>query len=231
MSTPLRLVIFDLDGTIVDSQANIVRAVKEVASALDVPPPPLSQIPLVIGLSLDEALLRLFPDIDLETHQRMDVTYSEIFKRLRSSPAYSEPLFPGTLEALDALTDEGFLLGIATGKAQRGVDYLLKRHGLEGRFVTSQTPDTAPGKPHPGMIHNALKGAGVDAENAVMIGDTSFDIQMAQAANVKSIGVSWGNHPAEDLVQAGAHRIIDHLDGLLHAVQALTKRQADSVAS
>jgi len=231
MSAPLRLVIFDLDGTIVDSQANIVRAVKEVASALDVPTPPLSQIPLVIGLSLDEALLRLFPDTDLETHKRMDKTYRKIFLGLRSSPDYNEPLFPGTLEALDALTEEGFLLGVATGKAQRGVDYLIKRHGLEGRFVTSQTPDTAPGKPHPGMVLNALRETGVEAENAVMIGDTTFDIQMANAANVQSIGVSWGNHPPDELVQSGAHRMIDHLDDLLHAAQALTTRVANSATN
>lgn len=231
MNTPLRLVIFDLDGTIVDSQANIVRAVEEVASVLDVPTPTLSQIPLVIGLSLDEALLRLFPDIDPEIHERMGATYRESFKRLRASPDYNEPLFPGTLEALDALTEEGFLLGIATGKAQRGVDYLLKRHGLEGRFVTSQTPDTAPGKPHPGMVLNALKETGVDAKNAVMIGDTAFDIQMAQAAYVSSIGVSWGNHPPDELIQAGAHRMIDHLDDLLHAVQALTTLAVDTAAN
>ncbi len=228
MNAPLRLVIFDLDGTIVDSQANIVRAVKEVAAALSVAEPSLAEIPLVIGLSLDEALLRLFPDIDPETHQHMNVTYRKIFKQLRASPDYNEPLFPETREALDALTEDGFLLGIATGKAQRGVDHLLKRQGLEGRFVTSQTPDTAPGKPHPGMVLNALKETGVDAKNAVMIGDTAFDIQMAQAANVPSIGVSWGNHPPNELVQAGAHRMIDHLDELLHAVQGLTKPVADT---
>lgn len=233
MSAPLRLVIFDLDGTLVDSQANIIRAVKEVAAALDVPEPPLSEIPLVIGLSLHEALLRLFPDVEPQTHERMSATYRERFKRLRASPDYAEPLFPGTLEALDALTEEGFLLGIATGKAQRGVDYLLKRHGLEGRFVTSQTPDTAPGKPHPGMVLNALKETGVDADNAVMIGDTAFDIQMAKAANVSSIGVSWGNHPPDELVQAGAHRMIDHLDDLLRAVQGLmlTATAAGSAAN
>lgn len=221
MSVPLRLVIFDLDGTVVDSQSNIVRAVKEVALALGVAEPPSAQIPLVIGLSLDEALLRLFPDIEPDTHQRMEATYRKIFTGLRSSPDYDEPLFPGTLEAFDALAQEGYLLGIATGKAQRGVDHLLKRHGLEGRFVTMQTPDTAPGKPHPGMIHNALGETGVLPENAVMIGDTSFDILMAVAAQIPSIGVSWGNHPPEDLVKAGAHGMIDHLDELLHAVQTL----------
>lgn len=224
MSSPLRLVIFDLDGTIVDSQANIVRAVEEVATVLGVPMPPLSEIPLVIGLSLDEALVRLFPAVEPETHVRMGATYRESFKRLRASPEYKEPLFPGTLEALDALTEEGYLLGIATGKAQRGVDYLIKRHGLEGRFVTSQTPDSAPGKPHPGMVLNALRETGVEADSAVVIGDTAFDIQMANAANVQSIGVSWGNHPPDELVQAGAHRMIDHLDELLHAVQSLTTR-------
>ncbi len=228
MSKALRLVIFDLDGTIVDSQANIVRAVEAVAAALGVDAPPAAEIPLVIGLSLDKALLKLFPDIDSETHKEMDATYRKIFKQLRSSPDYHEPLFPGTHDALDALEKAGFLLGIATGKAQRGVNYLLKRHGLEGRFVTSQTPDTAPGKPHPGMILNALQETGVEAENAVMVGDTSFDIQMARAANVQSVGVSWGNHPPDTLVDAGADQMIEHLDHLLHAVQTLTPSVSDN---
>ncbi len=231
MTAPLRLVIFDLDGTVVDSQANIVRAVKEVARALGVAEPAPAQIPLVIGLSLDEALLRLFPDIGPDTHQRMEATYRKIFMGLRASPDYDEPLFPGTLEAFDALIGEGYLLGIATGKAQRGVDHLLKRHGLEGRFVTMQTPDKAPGKPHPGMILNALGETGVSPENAVMVGDTSFDILMAVAANVPSIGVSWGNHPPEDLIKAGAHGMIDRLDDLLHAVQTLKIPVAADAAS
>ena len=231
MSAPLCLAIFDLDGTIVDSQANIVRAVKEVAVALSVKEPPPEKIPMVIGLSLDEAFLRLFPGVDRETYQRMDVTYRKIFRRLRSAPEYAEPLFPGTHEALGALMEGGYLLGIATGKAQRGVDHLLKRHGLEGRFVTIQTPDKAPGKPHPGMILNALGETGVEPGNAVMIGDTAFDIHMAQAANVPSIGVSWGNHPPDELVQAGAHQMIEHLDDLLHAVQALTTSVAVTVTN
>ncbi|HCX15070.1 MAG TPA: haloacid dehalogenase, partial [Rhodospirillaceae bacterium] len=188
MSSAPYLIIFDLDGTIVDSQSNIVRAVKEVAAALGVEEPPLAQIPLVIGLTLDEALLRLFPEVRAETHQHMEATYRKIFKRLRSESDYQEPLFPGTLEVLDALDEEGYLLGIATGKARRGVDQLLKRHSLEGRFVTIQTPDKAPGKPHPGMILNALSETGVEPGNTVMIGDTSFDILMAVAANVASIG-------------------------------------------
>ena len=231
MSNNLRLVIFDLDGTIVDSQANIVRAVEAVATALGVDAPPPADIPLVIGLSLDKALHRLFPDIDSETHKEMDATYRKIFKELRESPDYNEPLFPGTHEALDALDDAGFLLGIATGKAQRGVNYLLKRHGLEGRFVTSQTPDTAPGKPHPGMILNALNETGAEPENAVMVGDTSFDIEMARAADVRSIGVSWGNHPPDTLVSAGADQMIEHLDHLLHAVQTLTNSVAESATT
>jgi len=228
MSADLRLVIFDLDGTLIDSQANIVRAVYAVAEALKVDAPPHEEIPLVIGLSLNEALVKLFPSVDPDMHQEMDKTYREIFVRLRKSPEYKEPLFPGTLEAIAALTEQGYLLGIATGKAMRGVDHFVQRHGLEDRFVTIQTPDKAPGKPHPGMILNALAETGVAPDNAVMIGDTAYDIQMAVSAHVPSIGVSWGNHPPDELTRAGANHIIEHLDELVHAIGKLNSNVAVS---
>jgi len=222
MSAPLRLAVFDLDGTIVDSQANIIRAVGEVAKILGLKGPPREEVPRVIGLSLGEALAQLFPGVDADTHTSLDREYREAFVRLRASPDYREPLFDGTHEALDALEKEGFLLGIATGKAKRGVNHVLNLHGLTGRFVTVQTPEDAPGKPHPGMILRAMAETGVEPGNTVMIGDTAYDIQMARAAGVGAIGVSWGNHPVTELQAAGAHRLIDRLSDLLHAVQALT---------
>ena len=221
-ANPLRLVVFDMDGTIVDSQANIIRAVGEVAKILGLPGPPAEQVPRVIGLSLDEALAMLFPGVDTSTHKHLDREYREAFVRLRASPEYREPLFEGTHEILDALEGAGFLLGIATGKAKRGVNHVLNLHGLTGRFVTIQTPEDAPGKPHPGMVLQAMSQTGVEPKNTVMVGDTTYDIHMGLAAGVKTVGVSWGNHPAEDLRVAGAHRLIDRLSELLHAAEALT---------
>jgi phosphoglycolate phosphatase len=222
MSQPSRLVIFDLDGTIVDSKANIIRAVGEVAKILGLEGPPAHEVPRVIGLSLDKALAELFPGVDASAHRDLDREYREAFMRLRASPDYQEELFPGTHEALAELDKAGFLLGIATGKATRGVKYVLNRHGLEGRFITIQTPENAPGKPHPGMVLQAMAETGVEPRHAVMIGDTTFDILMARAAGANAVGVSWGNHPGADLMAAGAHRLIDRLDDLLHAVEALT---------
>lgn len=222
MSKPLRLVIFDLDGTIVDSQHNIVAAVAEVAKILGLPGPPPEQVPRVIGLSLMEALAKLFPDVDASTHKELDREYREAFVRLRARSDYREPLFDGTHALLDALEKEGFLLGVATGKGKRGVHHVLNLHGLTPRFVTVQHVENAPGKPHPGMILQAIAETGVEPRNAVMIGDTTYDIQMALAAQVGAIGVSWGNHPAAELKAAGAHRLVDRLEDVLHAARDLT---------
>lgn len=222
MSKPQRLVIFDLDGTIVDSQHNIVAAVGEVAKILGLPGPAPEAVPRVIGLSLIEALATLFPDVDAGTHQALDREYREAFVRLRARPDYREPLFDGTHALLDALDKEGFLLGIATGKAKRGLNHVLNLHGLTERFVTAQCVDDNPGKPHPGMILRAISEAGVEPRNAVMIGDTTYDIKMALAAQVGAVGVSWGNHPGAELTAAGAHRLVDRIEDILHAAVDLT---------
>ena len=124
--------------------------------------------------------------------------------------------------SLANLDKAGILLGIATGKARRGVDYVLGRHGLVNRFVTIQTPDNAPGKPHPGMVLQAMAETGCKASHTVMVGDTAYDMTMARAAGSHAIGVSWGNHGVEELRQSGAHHLIDRLEDLLHAVETLT---------
>jgi phosphoglycolate phosphatase len=222
MSAPLRLAVFDLDGTIVDSTANIVRAVQEAAALMREDCPRTDEIPKVIGLSLTEALGRLFPHLKGARLTQMDQAYRDCFVRFRTQPDYNEPLFAGTHDLLDQLDAEGILLGIATGKAMRGVSHVLERHGLSRRFVTIQTPDYAPGKPHPGMLHRAMSETGVLPGHTVMIGDTSFDILMARAAGVSALGVSWGNHPVSELETAGAHRLVDRLSDLMHAIRSLT---------
>jgi phosphoglycolate phosphatase len=223
MTQPLRLAVFDLDGTLVDSRANIIRAVEEVARILDVECPHVSVIPKVIGLSLDEALARLFPHVDLSRHKDLEQEYRKTFTQMRTLPGYDEPLFPGAAAVIGELLDQGFLLGIATGKAKRGVTHVLDRHGLHDHFVTIQTVDTSPGKPHPDMVLRAMAETGAEPQHTVMIGDTSFDIEMGRAAKVKAIGVTWGNHPVVELATAGAHRLVDRFDDLAHAVRAMTR--------
>jgi phosphoglycolate phosphatase len=217
----LRLAIFDLDGTLVDSRHNIARAVDEAAMAVGLPPPAREAIPRVIGLSLDEALARLFPTATAERLTALDQAYRACFVRYRTAQDYEEPLFDGVVAALADLETAGFALAIATGKARRGVDDILARHGLGGRFISIQTPETAPGKPHPGMVLQAMAEAGVDRDGTAMIGDTTFDMQMARAAGVRAIGVSWGNHAPEELTTAGAHRLIDRFSDLFSALDVL----------
>jgi phosphoglycolate phosphatase len=224
----LRLAIFDLDGTLVDSRHNIARAVRESAGLCGLPVPPPAALPRVIGLSLDEALATLFPSASTAALAELDRAYRACFVRYRTEADYDEPLFAGAHDALAALDAAGFLLGIATGKARRGVDYVLDRHGLVGRFVTIQTPENAPGKPHPGMVLQAMAATGVAPEWTVMIGDTTFDIQMARAAGAHAIGVSWGNHPGEELTAAGAHRLVDRLADLPAAIEAQTLQPLDA---
>ncbi len=220
-SAPLRLAVFDLDGTIVNSTANIVRAVNEAAGLLKIDAPGAHEIPRVIGLSLTEALAQLFPGLERPRLLELDQTSRDCFTRFRTEPHFDEPLFDGTHEVLDALDAEGVLLGIATGKGMRGVRHVLERHGLSDRFVTIQTPEQAPGKPNPEMLFRAMAETGADRAHTVMIGDTSFDILMARAAGVSALGVAWGNHPTSELEAAGAHRLVDRFADLMHAVRSL----------
>jgi len=218
----LRLAVFDLDGTLVDSQRNIVRAVADAATQVGLAVPAANMIPRVIGLSLDEALAQLFPKADQTALTELDRIYRDCFVRYRAMPDYEEPIFEGVHETLEALDKAGVILGIATGKARRGVDYFLDRQGLVGRFATIETPDTAPGKPHPGMVLQAMAAIGTSPESTVVIGDTTYDMLMARAAKAHAVGVSWGNHDGEELHAAGAHRLIHRLLDLPHVMDALT---------
>jgi phosphoglycolate phosphatase len=203
------LVVFDVDGTLVDSQHLIVAAMMAAYAALGVPPPPPPAVRRIIGLSLIDAVAGLSPDGDPSFHADVAQAYKEAHSALRGRSSHEEPLFAGARDTLDALVKEGWLIGIATGKSRRGVLNLIERHGLEGYFVTLQTADDNPSKPNPTMLRRALAEAGVDAERSVMVGDTSYDMIMGHTVGVRCIGVSWGNHPSEDLLRGGADVVID----------------------
>ncbi len=210
----LRLVVFDVDGTLVDSQELILGAMAEAFDTVGVPLPPRTKVLGIVGLSLPVAMARLAPEAD---GAALVDAYRAAYFRMRLQDA--APLYPGALDALDALArDPSVLLGIATGKARRGLLALLNAHGLAGRFVTMQVADDHPSKPHPSMLHAALAETGVSAERAVMIGDTSFDMDMARAAGLAAVGVSWGYHPVADLHRAGAVAVIDRFDALSAAL-------------
>jgi len=205
-----RLAIFDCDGTLVDSQANICLAMEACFAGAGLPPPPRERTRRVVGLSLVEAMRAMAPEADGAVHLALAEAYKTAFQRLRGEGLVEEPLYDGIAELLDALEAEGWLLGVATGKSDRGLRLCLERHGLSGRFVTLQTADRHPSKPHPAMIEAALAETGADPELSMMIGDTSYDMAMATAAGVRAVGVAWGYHEAEELRAAGAGFIARH---------------------
>ncbi|HEY0014052.1 MAG TPA: HAD-IA family hydrolase [Allosphingosinicella sp.] len=202
-----RLALFDCDGTIVDGQAPHRLALAETFAAEGLAAPSDEAARRLIGLGLVETMAALLPDAGPADHIRLAEAYKRAFHGLRARGRVEEPLFPGVAELLDALEEDGWLLGIATGKSARGLDLCLACHGLSRRFVTRQTADLHPSKPHPSMIEAAMAEAGASPETTVMIGDTSYDMMMAREAGTAAIGVAWGYHPASELIAAGAHHI------------------------
>jgi phosphoglycolate phosphatase len=216
-----RLAVFDCDGTLVDSAANICLAMEHCFAAAALPPPPRHATRRVVGLSLVEAIAALHPEGDADLHIALAEEYKRAFQSLRGQGMVAEPLFDGIAEAVDALDRAGWLLGVATGKSDRGLAFCLEHHGLARRFVTLQTADRHPSKPHPSMIETAMAEAGAAPETTVMIGDTSFDIGMAKAAGVLAIGVAWGYHDREELLAEGADLVAAHPSELAAMLEAL----------
>ncbi len=216
MDKPLKLIIFDCDGTLVDSQHMIVAAMDHAYRGLGLRMPEREKLISIVGLSLNEAFQHLSdhdPDFPVA---KMVERYKAAFFELRASGDHVEPLYPGAREAVEVLAGQpDVLLGIATGKSQRGVAAVLGRHGLIDRFAIIKTSDDAPSKPHPAMVLDAMRETGAASENTVMIGDTVFDITMARAAGAAGIGVGWGYHPPAALAEAGAHVVIDEFPALM----------------
>jgi phosphoglycolate phosphatase len=210
-----RLAIFDCDGTLVDSQANICRAMEMAFVAEGLGHPDHHRVRRIVGLSLVEAMRVMLPEAEPQFHVVLADHYKNAFHELRGNGTLQqEPLYDGLTELLDRLDRQGWMLAVATGKSDRGLDLCLTHHGIKHRFVSLQTADRHPSKPHPSMIYQALADAGAEPHAAVMIGDTSYDMAMGVAANVRAIGVDWGYHDAAELTQAGADSIAYSMDEL-----------------
>ncbi len=212
-----RLAVFDVDGTLSDSQHHIHAAMTQSFAVQGLAPPDLAAVRQVVGLSLPLALARLAPRADAALIDALVTGYKQSYFVARS--AEPAPLFPGAAATLRRLAGRGgIVLGIATGKSRRGLDALLAHFDLASLFVTRQVADDHPSKPHPAMLHAALAETGVAAADAVMIGDTTYDIEMAAAAGVASIGVTWGYHAPEVLTAAGARRLVADFAALEEAL-------------
>jgi phosphoglycolate phosphatase len=200
-----RLIVFDCDGTLVDSQLLIVDAMRQAFQGAGLRAPERAQILRTVGLSVFEAMASLVPHESPETLQKLTTTYREWCFTLRQQPGMQEPLFEGAAALIhDLAIRADIILGIATGKSRRGVARMLGSAGLEGAFATIQTADDAPSKPHPAMLLQAMAETGVSPAQTVMIGDTAYDMQMAASAGVSAIGVAWGYHKQAELKKAGA---------------------------
>lgn len=219
--TRARLVIFDVDGTLVDSQEHILAAMTAGFAAIGRPPPPREQVLGIVGLSLPEAVRQLVPEYPDEQRDRIVGAYKASFGQLRGRS--HSPLFEGAAPLLHQLAaDPHVRLAVATGKSRRGLRHVLAAHGLDGVFDSLQVADDHPSKPHPSMVLAALAETGIASADAVMIGDTSFDMEMGRAARVATIGVTWGYHPAVAL--AAADRLVGTFGALVTALEDLWER-------
>ena len=226
----MKLVIFDCDGTIADSQHAIHRAMQMAFGTLGLTAPPRERVRTVVGLSLVEAIARLLVETERDKAPMLAECYKRAFAELRTRPNHQEPLFPGLADLISRLhAHKDVLLGIATGKSTRGVERLLKNEGLHHCFTTLQTADHHPSKPHPSMILTAMAETGADPRRTVMIGDTTFDMEMARAAGVGAIGVAWGYHAPEHLQESGARAVAEDHESLGELIET-TLRERETAA-
>ena len=215
-----KLVIFDCDGTLVDSQHIIIDAVRLAFESAGLAPVSDASVRSVVGLSPFESMVQLHPGAESSVHSQLEESFKRFYYNLRVEQATGpDPLFEGTREALEALDNAGYLLGVATGNSKRGLDRVLAEHDLTDMFVTLQTADGHPSKPHPSMIHTAIAEAGADVADTVMIGDTSYDITMSVRAGSHSLGVNWGYHSVVDLRAAGARHVATEFSEIPALVQ------------
>jgi len=200
----VKLAVFDCDGTLVDGQADVLWAMNRAFELARLPLPDAGQVRRMVGLSLPVAIRELAPQAEHSVQLEVTENYKTAFRTRREAGLLHEPLYEGIAELLRDLHAKGWSLAVATGKSDRGLTACLAAHGLSDLFISLQTADRHPSKPHPAMLEAALFEADMQPAEAVMIGDTSFDMQMARAARVRAIGVAWGYHPPEELTATGA---------------------------
>lgn len=215
-----KLVVFDCDGTLVDSQAAICRSMEAAFAAAGMPAPGRAAVRRIVGLSLPQALLELAPGVPDDQRRHALEAYKASFRAARSEGTLEQPLYPGMAALLRRLHQAGRKLGVATGMSDRGLLSSLARHGLSELFTTLQTADRHPSKPHPAMLQAALFEAGAAAGEAVLVGDTVFDVAMAHAAGVRAIGVAWGYHEPGELLVAGATAVAQSAEELEKLIDA-----------
>ncbi len=205
------LVIFDWDGTLMDSAAQIVAAMQQAIVQLGLPPRSDAALSRLIGLGLEDAFYRLYPELDEARLQELSGHYRRLYG---AQPGVYGQAFPGVHEELNRLSTQRRHLAVATGKSRRGLDRALAATGWQARFQATRCADETATKPDPRMVEELLWELGVAPEQALMVGDTSYDMEMARRAGVEAVGVAWGVHAQEELHQAGASTVLAGVPGL-----------------
>lgn len=205
---PFDLVVFDWDGTLMDSQARIVACIQAAFEDAGVPAPSQEAASDIIGLGLEEAMARLWPGSSADQRSQVVIHYRRHF--LVTNEIRSE-LFPGAGEMLSRLSDQGYLLAVATGKSRAGLDKELDRTGLGALFQATRCADETFSKPNPQMLHELMDELGVQASRTLMVGDTEYDLQMAINARARSLAVCHGVHDAQRLLACGPLACLESL--------------------
>ncbi len=222
MTNRLNLMVFDWDGTLMDSEARIVACMQASIADLGLESRDVAAIRNIIGLGLYEAISALYPGCDDALVASMTDRYRYHF--ITANPTSSE-LFPGAEETVKGLYESGYLLAVATGKGRRGLDKVLEETGLGRYFHATRCADETFSKPHPQMLEELMDELGAEPAETLMIGDTEYDMQMATNARTHALAVSYGVHEKERLLRHNPLHCLDEigeLDGWLHSYHAKT---------
>ncbi len=210
MKKRYELIVFDWDGTVMDSTAVIASSIQAACRDLDLPVPSDAAARYVIGMGLAEALRHAVPDADESMYEPLAVRYRHHFL----SQDAAIPLFAGARETIEELHAQGYWLAVATGKNRNGLNRALAASGLGEYFHATRTADQTFSKPHPAMLLELMDELGMSAERVLMVGDTTHDLQMAINADVDAVGVTHGAHPAEQLSALKPLALLDDFAGL-----------------
>ncbi|HWA23261.1 MAG TPA: HAD-IA family hydrolase [Caulobacterales bacterium] len=219
----MKLAVWDVDGTIIDSRASIAESMAAAFVANGMPAPSYDQTRAVVGMSLSPAIRALAPDADDDLIASLQAAYVGDFKHKRAS-GYRDPMYYGADALLRRLKTDGWQLAVATGKSRAGVVSIFDAHDLHDLFDAVHTADDGPGKPDPHMLLENIRVLGANAAQTIMIGDTSHDMAMARAAGVYAQGVTWGFHTAQEMRAGGAHHVAEDFAALEAALDAFGAR-------
>lgn len=216
----MKLVLFDCDGTLVDSGKLIHEVMARTFENHGYERPHYDATKSIIGLTLDTAIARIMGVEEIDEQIRaMTQHYKDLYSPVRAEPGFQEPLYDGVAEMIETLAArEDVLIGAVTGKSRRGLDLIRSSHGFDSLFFVSRTADDCPSKPHPAMVLECCAEAGVDASDTIVIGDSAYDMMMAKSAGAMAVGVSWGYGETEALQAAGADVIVHEVPHILHHI-------------